>query len=169
MSQPPTPQDPAAQRPSAPSPMERQGALTRDLATVLLSSLDLTEQWRHVGAAFLPHGEEWAGRFVITDRDGTSRGGDSVFAVDSQVTLLLDALQHCTAEQRQAFVSLRLDATRPPEDPDRIALGADLVYDHDPGDLDGLGGIDAGYARALVGRVGADRVPDWVRELAAGE
>lgn len=36
--------------------------------------------------------------------------------------------------------------------------------------LDGIvGGIDAGYARALMGRVGADRVPDWVRELAAGE
>ena len=36
--------------------------------------------------------------------------------------------------------------------------------------LDGIvGGIDADYARALVGRVGADRVPDWVRELAAGE
>ena len=86
-----------------------------------------------------------------------------------QTCALPISLQHCTAEQRQAFVSLRLDATRPPEDPDRIALCADLVYDRDPGDLDGLGGIDAGYARALVGRVGADRVPDWVRELAAGE
>lgn len=30
-------------------------------------------------------------------------------------------------------------------------------------------GIDADYARALVGRVGADLVPDWVREFAAGE
>lgn len=36
--------------------------------------------------------------------------------------------------------------------------------------LDGIvGGIDADYARALVGRVGADLVPDWVREFAAGE
>ena len=36
--------------------------------------------------------------------------------------------------------------------------------------LDGIvGGIDAGYARALMGRVGADLVPDWVREFAAGE
>lgn len=157
------------QTPPPQTPMERQGALTRDLAAVLLGALELDEQWQHVGAAFLPHGEEWAGRIVVTDRDGASRGGDSVFAVDSQITLLLDALQHCAAEQRQAFVSLRLDASRPPEDPDRIRLGADLEYDRDPGDLDGIGGIDADYARALVGRVGAERVPAWVRERAAGE
>ena len=73
MSQPPTPQDPAAQRPSAPSPMERQGALTRDLATVLLRSLDLTEQWRHVGAAFLPHGP---GLGAGARRRRVSPGGD---------------------------------------------------------------------------------------------
>ncbi|PMC74872.1 MULTISPECIES: hypothetical protein [unclassified Brachybacterium] len=148
-----------------PSPMERQGELLRDLATVLLSSLDLTESWAGVGAAFIPHAEEWAGRIVITDRDGTASGGDATFATDSQITLLLDALQQATAEQEQAFVSVRLDFRRPAEDPDRIALSTDFTYDEDPGSFDGLGGIDRAYAYQLASRVGADRVPAWVREM----
>lgn len=154
------------QTPPPPSaPMERQGALVQDLVGALLSSLELSEDWAAVGAAFIPHGEEWAGRLVITERDGTTGGGDATFASDSQITLLLDALQHSAAEQEQAFVSLRLEASRSPEEPDRIRLDTDLNYDRDPGSFDGLGAIDAAYAHLLAARVGEDRLPAWVRSL----
>lgn len=157
------------QTPPLPSaPMERQGALVQDLVGVLLSSLELSEDWAAVGAAFIPHGEEWAGRLVITERDGTTGGGDATFATDSQITLLLDALQQSAAEQEQAFVSLRLEASRSPQDPDRIRLDTDLNYDRDPGSFDGLGAIDAAYAHLLAARVGEDRLPAWVRALLSG-
>ena len=154
------------QTPPPPSaPMQRQGALIQDLAGVLLSSLDLTESWAAVGAAFIPHGEEWAGRLVITDRDGTTSGGDATFATDSQIALLLDALQQAAAEQQQAFVSFRMEAGRTEEEPERIRLETDMNYDRDPGSFDGLGRVDAAYARLLASRVGEDRLPGWVREL----
>lgn len=149
------------------SPMERQGELLQDLAGVLLASLDLDEGWVAVGAAFLPHGEGWAGRLVVTDREGTASGGDAAFAKESQVTTLLDALQRVSAEQSQAFVSCRLEIGRSVEEPERISLRSELEHDRDPGSLDGLGGVDAEYARRLVERVGGDRVPAWVRELAS--
>lgn len=154
--------------PPADSPMERQDALIQDLAGVLLSSLELTDSWAGVGAAFIPHGEEWAGRIVITDRDGTPGGGDATFAADSQITLLLDALQQATADQQEAFVSFRMDASRTAEEPDRVELSVEFVYDQDPGSFDGLGQVDAAYARLLAARVGADRLPDWVRGLLGG-
>lgn len=147
------------------SPMEQQGELLQDLAEVLLSSLELTESWAAVGAAFLPHGEQWAGRLVVTDRDGTASGGDAVFARDSQVTALLNALQLVTAEQAEAFLSCRLEVTRSTAESERIRLGSDLNYDRDPGSFDGVGGVDADYARSLADRVGPERLPAWVREL----
>lgn len=154
--------------PPAASPMERQGVLIQQLAGALLSSLDLPDTWAGVGAAFIPHGEEWAGRIVITDRDGTASGGDATFATDSQITLLLDALQQATAEQKHAFVSFRMDASRTAEEPSRVRLETDFVYDQDPGSFDGLGAVDAAYAHLLAARVGADRLPDWVRGLLIG-
>ncbi|MGO3209157.1 MULTISPECIES: hypothetical protein [unclassified Brachybacterium] len=154
--------------PPSDSPMARQGALVQDLAGVLLSSLELSEDWAAVAAAFIPHGEEWAGRLVITDRDGTTGGGDAAFATDSQITLLLDALQQAAAEQEQAFVSLRLEASRSPQEPERIRLETDMNYDRDPGSFDGRGGIDTAYAHLLAARVGEGRLPSWVRELLRG-
>lgn len=148
----------------ATSPLERQGDLTRDLATVLLTSLELTESWERVAAAFLPAEDGWAGRIVITDRDGTTGGGDAPFGPDSQITLLLDALQQATAEQAQPVLSLRLDLERPATDPDRVALSTDLNHDEDPGSFDGLGGIDAQVAARLVERFGAGSLPAWLQE-----
>lgn len=150
------------------SPMERQGALIQDLARVLLTSVDLTEEWSQLSAAFLPDGEGWAGRIVVTDLDGSASGGDAPFAPDSQVSLLLDALQQAAAEQSQPFVSLRLDARRTGEDRDRIALEADVEHDRDPGSFDGLGGVDATVARRFADRFGADALPDWMRQLLPG-
>lgn len=147
------------------SPMEQQGALLQDLTATLLGSLTLPETWAMVVAAFLPHGEEWAGRIVITDRDGTASGGDTIFASDSQPTQLLDALQQATAAQGEACVSARLEISRAHEEPERVSLGTELNYDRDPGSFDGLGGIDAAYAKQLAARVGEDRLPRWVREL----
>lgn len=166
------------------SPMERQGALLQDLARVLLTSVDLTEQWQKLTAAFIPDGEGWAGRIVVTDLDGASSGGDARFATDSQITLLLDAMQKASAEHASAqhaaaragtepapapaggpFVSLRLDAERTGEDRDRIALSSDLNYDRDPGSFDGVGGIDQEVAQRFVERFGADATPAWMREL----
>lgn len=147
------------------SPMERQGALIQELAGVLLDALDLPDDWASVGAAFLPHGEGWAARLVITGRDGATSGGDAPFAEDSQITTLLNALQQASAEQREAFASLRLTASRSIEEPERIRLGTDVNYDRDPGSFDGLGGIDAHYARRLADRVGAQRLPGWMQEL----
>lgn len=147
------------------SPMERQGALIQDLVRVLLSSLDLPDSWARVGAAFIPHGEGWAGRLVITDRVGTPGGGDTAFAADSRITLLLDALQQAAAEQRQAFLSFQLEAVRSAEDPERIRLETDMNYDRDPGSFGDLGGVDAAYARRLAAQVGKDQLPGWVQEL----
>ncbi|HEX7351097.1 hypothetical protein [Brachybacterium sp.] len=178
------------------SPMEQQGELLQDLAGVLLASLELPEDWARLGAAFLPHGDRWAGRFVISTRggagcgddaggdaeagsaagaaraaaesavaDGAARGGDAVFGPESRVTALLDALQQVTAEQSQACVSCRLQITRTSAEPGRIAVSGDLNYDRDPGSFDGVGGVDADYARRLAVRVGTDRLPGWVRDL----
>lgn len=150
------------------SPMEQQGEILQDLARTLLGSLELPGTWAAVTAAFLPHGAQWAGRILITDRDGATSGGDAVFASDSAVTALLDALQEVTAAQSEAVISCRVEATRSGEEPDRIALGSTLNYDRDPGSFDGLGGVDADYARALAERVGPDRLPAWVRALLEG-
>lgn len=147
------------------SPMERQGALLQDLASVLLTSVDLTEQWHSLTAAFIPDGQAWAGRIVVTDVDSSTSGGDARFDTDSQVSLLLDALQQAAAEQRQPFVSLRLDAERTGEDRNRIALGSDLNYDTDPGSFDGVGGVDQEVAARLADRFGRDSLPAWVQEL----
>ncbi|MCT1384474.1 hypothetical protein M4D54_02330 [Brachybacterium sp. p3-SID1565] len=146
------------------SPMERQGELLQDLARVMLTSVDLTEQWQQLTVAFIPDGEAWAGRIVVTDADGSSSGGDARFGTDSQVSLLLDALQQAAADQRQPFVSLRLDAERTGEDRSRIALGSKLNYDTDPGSFDGLGGVDEQVARHMAERFGDDRLPAWVQE-----
>lgn len=145
--------------------MERQGLLLQDLARVLLTSVDLTEQWDRLTAAFLPDGDGWAGRIVVVDLDGSSSGGDAPFAPDTQVALLLDALQEAAAQQRQPFVSLRLDAERTGEDRDRIALGSDLNYDTDPGSFDGLGGVTTQVARRWEERFGAASLPAFVRAL----
>lgn len=164
------------------SAMERQGQLLQDLARVLLTSVDLTEQWQKLTAAFIPDGEGWAGRIVVTDLDGSTNGGDARFATDSQVTLLLDAMQQASAEQAAAragseqaspqvggpFVSLRLDAERTGEDRARIALSSDLNYDRDPGSFDGVGGVDAQVAQRFVDRFGADAAPACMRDLLSG-
>lgn len=147
------------------SPMERQGALLQELAGVLLDALDLPDDWASVGAAFLPHSEGWAARLVITGRDGATSGGDAPFAEDSQITTLLNALQQASAEQREAFASLRLTASRSIEEPERIRLGTDVNYDRDPGSFDGVGGVDQQVARRFVERFGADAAPAWMRDL----
>lgn len=95
------------------SAMERQGALLQDLARVLLTSVDLTEQWQKLTAAFIPDGEGWAGRIVVTDLDGSSSGGDARFATDSQVTLLLDAMQQASAEHTSAQHAAAQQASAP--------------------------------------------------------
>lgn len=147
-----------------PSPMERQGALVQELGTVLLASLDPPADWRHVGAAFLPHGTAWAGRFVITAADdAVPGGGDAPFAEGSRIASLLDELQSVSAEEGAPLLSLRLDLSRP--EPERIALGSTLNRDRDPGDLDGLGGVDAQVAQRLAERFGLESLPGWVRDL----
>lgn len=147
------------------SPTEKQGALIQDLGRALLPSLDLVESWSQVSAAFIPDGQGWAGRIVVTDLDGSTSGGDDRFAADSQITLLLDGLQQATAEQQQPMLSLRLDAERDGADRDRIALDSIMNYDQDPGSFDGVGGIDAEVARRFADRFGAGAAPPWMRAL----
>lgn len=147
------------------SPLEKQGALIQDLGRALLPSLDLAESWSQVRADFIPDGQGWAGRIVITDLDGTVGGGDARFAADSQITLLLDGLQQATAEQGQPMLSVRLDAERTGENRDRIALDSTMNDDQDPGSFDGIGGIDAEVARRFTERFGAEAAPPWMRAL----
>lgn len=111
---------------------DRRDALVQDLAGVVLSSLDLAETWAAVAAVFTPHGEGWAGRMVITDRDGTVGRDQYTFAADTQTALLLDALRTAAAEDpdRSCF---RMDATRSPQQPERIRLETAFVRDQDPG------------------------------------
>ncbi|WP_422116398.1 hypothetical protein [Brachybacterium sp. UNK5269] len=111
---------------------DRQDALVQDLAGVVLSSLDLAETWAAVAAVFTPHGEGWAGRMVITDRDGTVGRDQCTVAADTQTALLLDALRTAAAEDpdRPCF---RMDATRSPQQPERIRLETAFVRDQGPG------------------------------------
>lgn len=151
---------------AGPSPMERQGALIQDLAREVLVSANLSETWRTLTMAFIPHGTGWVGRVVVKDADGSALGGDTQFGDDAQITLLIDALQQASAEQSQAFVSLRIDAQRREEDSDRIAISSQMNHDRDPGDFDGVGGVDALVAQRWIERYGAERVPTWVGERA---
>lgn len=119
---------------------DRQDALVQDLAGVVLSSLDLAETWAAVSATFSPHGQGWAGRVVITDRDDSVRGSDAAFAADSQTSLLLDALRRTAGEEEGAVLSFRMDASRTEQQPERIRLETEFVHAQDPGSLDGPGG-----------------------------
>lgn len=116
---------------------DRQDALVQDLAGVVLSSLDLAETWAAVSATFRPHGEGWAGRVVITDRDGSAGGGDATFAADSQTSLLLDALRRSAGEEEGAVVCFRMDASRTEQQPERIRLETEFVRDHRVAGADG--------------------------------
>lgn len=151
--------------PSGPSAMERQGALLQDLARLALDTIEWPETWGRAAIAFIPDGEGWAGRVTIEPEEGSALTADARFAADSQFTLLLDALQHATAEQSEAFVSLVLRIERSAEDPSAISLGTDLNYDRDPGSFDGVGGVDRAVARRMARQLGAERIPQWVRDL----
>ncbi|MDO5661735.1 MAG: hypothetical protein Q4G40_03485 [Brachybacterium sp.] len=155
--------------PGPATPAERQGALTEDLARVLLASVELPDRWRRLSCGFIPDGEGWAGRIVVIDAAGPPSGGDARFGTDSQISLLMDALQQTAADQQRPFVSLRLDIGRSDEDSASVALGAEVNEDQDPGSFDGIGGVDAVAARRFADRFGEDAMPPWMRERLAGD
>jgi hypothetical protein len=151
--------------PTGPSAMERQGALLQDLARLALDTIDWPAAWDRAAIAFIPDGEGWAGRVTIEPPEGDALTADARFAADSQFTLLLDGLQQATAEQSEAFVSLLLKIGRNPADPSAISLGTEFNYDLDPGSFDGVGGVDRAVAQRMADRLGAGRIPQWVRDL----
>ncbi len=150
------------------APMERQGILTQELARAVIVGLNLSDDWRSVTAAFIPDDKSWAARIVITHADGSDHSGDTRFGYDSHFTVLLVALQESYAEQKHAFVSMKLTAWRNEDNLDRISVSTEVNYDQDPGSFDGVGGVDQQTAAHLVQRFGVDHVPDWVRERAVG-
>lgn len=149
------------------SPMERQGELIRELAQNLLISAKLTEQWRTVAGAFVADGSAWEVRVLVTDADGTSRGGGVRFADESQFTLLLDALQDACAQQAGPMISIRLDAQRDTENLDRISISSQINYEDDPGAFDGEG-LTPQRARDWLARFADCRapLPQWVHDRA---
>ncbi|AXK46964.1 hypothetical protein [Brachybacterium saurashtrense] len=145
--------------------LEHEGEQLQRLAAALLDAADPGASAVRVAAAFLPHRDTWAARILRTDAAGAHEGGDAVLEAGSRLAEQLDALQEAAAAQSQAFVSCRVVVTRSAEDGQRVSVDCALNHDRDPGSLNGLGGVDAEYARRLAARVGAERMPAWVRAL----